>query len=515
MTDTVHDPPPWLAEVALAVPGSVDPAESAGAFLRALVEIGPAVGVSLWHHGGGPPALLARLGIAPGSASAPPLTPIWDAATLTWPLAGAEILRLTLPMPPTAATAWALERVLRGFGTHRVTAAGYASARGAGQALAAVEAERQATLEALRESQSFLTEIVENLPDMIFVKDAADLRFVRFNRAGERLLGFPSEALLGKNDYNFFPREEADFFTSKDREVLASGRLLDIPCEEIQTRLQGIRSLHTKKIPILDATGSPRFLLGISEDITEARAAREALARTSEELRRSNEELRHFATTVSHDLQEPLRAVAGFADLLRGRISASLDDEGREWLDYVVDGARRMQRLVRDLLAYARLGVSGPERGAVDLEALLAAVLEALVLRMAETGAVVTHDPLPVIAADEVQMGQLLQNLIGNALDHGGGQPPRVHVGARQDGDRWVFVVRDEGIGFEQRFADRLFEPFYRLDPGVGSARLGSGIGLAVCKRIVESHGGLIEATGAPGEGATFRFWLPIGSPEI
>src|SRR5262249_54550291 len=219
------------------------------------------------------------------------------------------------------------------------------------QALAFVvdlTAERKAQTE-VRRLQIFLDSIVENLPIMVFVKDATDLRFVRFNRAGEDMLGLKREELIGKSDYDFFPRSEADFFTAKDRAVLAARSLLDIPEETIQTVRQGQRLLHTMKVPILDEDGTPRYLLGISEDITDRKRSERQLAtltdtlqRHAAELERANAELESFSYSVSHDLRAPLRHIDGFTDLLVRHASGQLDEKGRRYLETISASAKSM-----------------------------------------------------------------------------------------------------------------------------------------------------------------------------
>ncbi len=503
------DAPPWLVDVLLAALSSSAPGASAARFVEALVEHGAVSGAGIWRYAGGPPAPKARAGDVGEPPRERPAVAGEAGARRWWPLAADRLLVIRHPGPGTPRTWAALDQAVRAFACHLIAADGNARAAARHEELQRARAELERSHAALRESERFLHQIVENLPDMVFVKDAADLRFVRFNRAGERLLGFERGELIGKNDYDFFPAAEADFFTAKDREVLRNGDLLDIPCEAIQTRAQGVRYLHTKKIPILDDDGQPLYLLGISEDITEQRLNREALARTTEQLERSNEELRQFASTVSHDLQEPLRAVRGFAELLAEHSAAGLDDDAREWLDYVVHGARRMQRLVRDLLTYARLGSAGMRRDPVDLDAVLDDVLDDLALRIASSGARVHRAPLPTVVGDGVQLGQLLLNLVGNALKFAGAEPPEVWIEAARGDGGWSLRVRDAGRGFAADDAERIFEPFRRLVVTDEGDAGGTGIGLAVCKRIVGRHGGSIRATSAPGAGATFDVFLP------
>jgi len=232
------------------------------------------------------------------------------------------------------------------------------------------------------------------------------------------------------------------------------------------------------------------------------------VAERTAELQRSNEELQQFAYVVSHDLQEPLRVVASYVQQLAERYQDKLEAEASELISYALDGAKRMQQLIVDLLAYSRIETTGQEFAPTDCEGVLQRVLSDLRVAIEESGAEVTHDPLPQVMADNVQLGQVLQNLLGNAIKFRSQEPPRIHVSARQEGQQWVFSVRDNGIGINPRYAERIFGIFERLHPRTEYP--GTGIGLAICKKIVERHGGQIGVESEPGKGAAFFFTLPI-----
>lgn len=229
-------------------------------------------------------------------------------------------------------------------------------------------------------------------------------------------------------------------------------------------------------------------------------------ARWVAELKRSNRELEEFAYVASHDLQSPLRKVAGFAELLSESQAPKLDAEAREYIGYIVTGTRRMQRLIEDLLTYSRVGSRQLVAAKVDLNEVLAEVLSDLELTVKAAGARVEAGKLPVIQADRVQMGQLFQNLVSNALKFRGDAAPVVRVGARRQGEGWLLHVADNGIGMEAQYLDQIFKMFRRLH--VVGAYSGTGIGLAVVRRIVERHGGRVWAESRPGEGSTFWFTL-------
>jgi light-regulated signal transduction histidine kinase (bacteriophytochrome) len=239
----------------------------------------------------------------------------------------------------------------------------------------------------------------------------------------------------------------------------------------------------------------------------ERERAQAALQQTAEDLKRSNRDLEQFAYVASHDLQEPLRAVGGYVKLLQLRYPDKLDDKARGYIAGAFDGATRMERLIRDLLAYSR---AGTHRGAMvpaALDPVLDQALSNLQAGIESASATVTRDPMPTLPVDATQMMQLFQNLIGNALKFHGESPLQIHVGARRQAGRWVFSVRDNGIGIEPQYFEKLFQVFQRLH--TRNDYPGTGIGLAICKKIVERHGGSIWVESQPGKGATFYFSIP------
>jgi len=256
-----------------------------------------------------------------------------------------------------------------------------------------------------------------------------------------------------------------------------------------------------------DASGKMTGLRGTVQDITERKQADEKMRRTIAELERSNQELEHFAYVASHDLQEPLRMVSSYTQLLAQHYEGQLDEKARKYIHYAVDGAVRMQTLINDLLTYSRVGRHGKPLQPTDAHAVLGEAIRNLATAIAETQAIISNDDLPKVQADTSQLVQLFQNLLANALKFQGGSRPRIHVSARADGDRWRFAVRDNGIGIEAQYAERVFILFQRLH--TREEYSGTGIGLAVCKRIVERHGGKIWFESEPGKGTTFFFTLP------
>ncbi len=366
-------------------------------------------------------------------------------------------------------------------------------------------AERRRTEEQVR-ARRFLEAIVENMPAMVFVKEAERLSFELFNRAGEQLLGLDRKDLIGKNDYDLFPPDQAAFFQAKDRETLASKVLVDIMEEPIETA-SGRRWLRTKKVPILDEAGTPRFLLGISLDITDRKEAEAALRAAKDATDEANRELEAFSYSVAHDLRAPLRAIDGFSQALLEDYGDKLDAEAQTSLAFMRGGAVRMAELIDDLLMLSRVTRAELARSRVDLSALVRASFRRLsdaepdrrVAVEIEDGLEARGDPrLVAIAVD---------HLCDNAWKFTrGGADARIAFRAA-DGGR--YSLEDNGAGFDMRHASKLFGVFQRLH-GINEFE-GTGIGLATVQRIVHRHGGRISAVGEVGRGATFTFTL---SPE-
>ncbi|MGC2731562.1 MAG: ATP-binding protein [Candidatus Sulfotelmatobacter sp.] len=242
-------------------------------------------------------------------------------------------------------------------------------------------------------------------------------------------------------------------------------------------------------------------------DISTRKKAEASLLNKIDELNRSNEELGQFAYIASHDLQEPLRMVASYTQLLSRRYKGKLDAEADEFIAFAVDGANRMQRLIQDLLAFSRVGTTGKDLHDTSSEEALSQALRNLRTAIQESGALVTHDPMPTVLADEMQLTQLFQNLVGNAIKYQNPGVPRIHVAAaRNGGGKWVFSVKDNGLGIDSQYFEKIFGMFQRLHKREEFA--GTGIGLAICKKIIERHGSSITVESTLGQGSTFSFAL-------
>ncbi|MGP8188632.1 MAG: ATP-binding protein [Methanobacterium sp.] len=266
------------------------------------------------------------------------------------------------------------------------------------------------------------------------------------------------------------------------------------------------------KVVETNEDGNPLRMLGTHTDITDRKQADEQLKRTMEELKRSNMELEQFAYVASHDLQEPLRMVSSFTQLLEKQYKDKLDEHALDYINYAVDGAKRMQLLINDLLSYSRVNSKGGKFEEVDLEKVLDETLSNLELTIEENQAFITRESLPKINANYRQMIQLFQNLIGNALKYRSKETPQIQISTQKEDKQWIFSVEDNGIGIDPKYADRIFMIFKRLH--TNEEYEGTGIGLAITKRIIERHGGNIWVESETGKGSTFYFTIPINNKK-
>jgi PAS domain S-box-containing protein len=373
------------------------------------------------------------------------------------------------------------------------------------EALRESEQVRKAQQELTRANR-FLDAIIEHIPDMLFVKDAKNLAFTRFNRAGEELIGLPRSALLGKTDHDLFPPEDAAFFQAKDRETLASKQQLEIPEEPIQTP-SGERWLHTKKVPILDLDGSPLYLLGISHDITDRKRADAELRASKEHAEAVGKELEAFSYSVAHDLRTPLRGIDGFSQALLEDYGDKLDDVGRRYLGRVREAAQRMAVLIDDLLALSRVTRSELVRERLDLTALAYGSISRLQRLEPDRVVELVIEPGLWVEGDPRLLAIALDNLFGNAWKFTAKvAAPRIELGSEPAANGRSYFVRDNGAGFDPQYAHKLFGVFQRLH--TESEFPGTGIGLATVARIIHRHRGRVWADGSPGAGATFHFTL-------
>jgi PAS domain S-box-containing protein len=370
--------------------------------------------------------------------------------------------------------------------------------------------DRNSAQEKLRSSERFLNSVLENLPSMVFIKEADELRFVRFNRAGEELVGLPRGDLVGKNDHDLFPKQQADAFVRTDREVLASARVLDIPEEPIDTIDKGSRILHTRKIAIRDERGEPRYLLGISDDITDRKDAQLAAEDARAEAERANRAKSEFLSRMSHELRTPLNAVIGFGQLLQ---LDDLDPRQREAVELILKAGRHLLELINEVLDISQIeaGTMSISLEPVHLASVLAEALSLMrpladeaQVRLAsdQSARVDTH-----VLADQQRLKQVLINLLSNAVRYNrrGGE---VSVRSTQLAEgRVEIAVADTGQGMSPEQMLRLFEPFDRLGAEHTDVD-GTGLGLALCRRLMDAMGGVISAESEPGTGSTMRIEL-------
>jgi PAS domain S-box-containing protein len=350
--------------------------------------------------------------------------------------------------------------------------------------------------------------LLEAAPDAMVVVVNQSGEIVLLNVQAEKQFGYRRDELLGQKVTNIIPIGFAERLIADDLRSAedASAQQIGTGIELIAERKDGSEfPIEIMLSPLQSADGT--LVTAAIRDISVRKKAAVVLLQKVDELNRSNEELGQFAYIASHDLQEPLRMVASYTQLLSRRYKGKLDADADEFIAFAVDGASRMQRLIQDLLAYSRVGTKGKELLETSSEDALQQALTNLRGAIEESSAVVTHDPLPIVLADEMQLTQLFQNLVGNAIKYQKPGVPRVHVSAaRNGGKQWDFAVKDNGLGIDPQYFERIFGMFQRLHKRDEFA--GTGIGLAICKKIVERHGGGISVESQPGQGSTFRFAL-------
>ena len=372
-------------------------------------------------------------------------------------------------------------------------------------------AELKQAYDSLQQSELKFKTLAENSPDII---NRMDKRFknVYVNPVVINISGMPPEYFMGKKmDELRIPEEFTVPLIEKAKKVFETGMM-----EEFETEMptiNGLKTFYTYLAPEYDENGETNTVLSVSHDITELKRTENQLKETITELERSNEELQSFAYITSHDLQEPLRNIASFAQLLQGRYKGKLDEDADEFLNFMVEGAIRMKNMIQGLLEYSRIDKTDTGFKETNMNLKVEKAIENLQSIINESSAEITHDNLPAVVANPNQMIRIFQNLISNAIKFRKPQyPPKIHISCKKKKDEYIFSVSDNGIGIEKQYIDRIFEVFKRLH--TMDEYEGTGIGLAIVKRIIEHHGGKIWVESELGKGSTFYFTLPISRNE-
>ena len=367
--------------------------------------------------------------------------------------------------------------------------------------------ERWRAQEALRESEGRLRAIFETAIDGIITIDDRG-RIMSFNPAALRIFGYAPEEVIGENVKVLMPapyhadhaRYLQNYLDTGVRKILGVGR-------EVTGRRKDGSEFPMELSVANTLLGDRQVFTGFVRDISERKRADAELARQAEELTRSNVELEQFAHVASHDLQEPLRTVLSFTQLLQDNYAEHLKGDAEEYLRFITDGVRRMHALVQDLLVCSRIDSQGAPFAPADCNDILQRVLDGLRTSIESHHAEIVVEPLPVVVGDATQLGQVFQNLLANAIKFHGADPPRIRVSAAESDDGWHFAVEDNGIGIDPKYRERIFVIFQRLHTIEEYA--GTGIGLALCKRIANRHGGTIWVESELGQGAVFRLSIP------
>jgi PAS domain S-box-containing protein len=371
--------------------------------------------------------------------------------------------------------------------------------------------ERKKAERALAESEERLNATIKSSPDSIISSDL-NLDIISCNQASMDMYGASSsEELIGLNALELVDPKDRPKLREAAKIALSEERSVTLELNSVTLDGKKVFPVEISGNSIRDAEGNPTGFVAITKDITERKNAEKERETLIGELERSNQELQQFAYIASHDLQEPLRTISSFTQLLARRYKGQIDKDADEFIDFIVDGTNRMQAMIKDLLKYSRVQTRGEEFRPTDVQNALDQALFNLKVTIDENNAEITHDKLPTVIADEKQLIQLFQNLIGNAIKFKKpDEPPKIHILSRKDeeNEEHIFGVSDNGIGMDQQYAGRIFELFQRLH--TRDEYKGTGIGLAVAKKIVERHGGHIWVESEPGAGSTFYFTIPV-----
>lgn len=374
------------------------------------------------------------------------------------------------------------------------------------------EQERMSLLMLVEQQRRRLQNVFDNVPGIVWeskynpATNQQEIVFV--SNYSQTMLGYTPEEWLNEPDFmrKVIHPDDWDSLVEQAKAIFKSGKPGTLEFRFIARDGREV-CVEAPTIFMQNEVDQVIGVCGLFMDVSARKEAEAILAKSAVDLKRSNDELKQFAYVASHDLQEPLRMVGSYLQLIERRYNDSLDSDGREFIAYAVDGANRMKSLLNDLLTYSRVETREQDFTQVNFQKTFHDACKLLEMTISDTGAVITCDLLPKVKGDEDLLRQLFQNLLSNCLKYRGEQPPKIHIGLKRKDKEWLFSVQDNGIGIEEQYLDRIFVIFQKLHPR--GQYPGTGIGLAICKKVVERHGGRIWAESKVGHGSTFYFTLP------
>jgi len=370
--------------------------------------------------------------------------------------------------------------------------------------LKVIETESKQAYEAMKASETRYRRLFETAQDGILILDAETGEINDVNPFLIQMLGYSHKEFLGKKLWGIGLFKDIVSSQNAFSELQEKGY---IRYENLPLETKDGRNINVEFVSNVYLVNGNRVIQCNIRDITKRKHAEEESKILMKELARSNAGLQQFAYVASHDLQEPLRTIASFVQLLEKRYKDKLDEKADEFIDYIVSGVKIMELLIKDLLAYSQVDTKRQNFRPIKCSVALEEAIYNLRSAIKESNAKLTYDLLPTVMADASQLSRLFQNLVGNAIKFRGNKPLKIHISAEHKGDEWVFSIKDNGIGIEPKFFEQIFLVFHRLH--TRNEYKGSGIGLSVCKKIVERHGGRIWVDSEPGKGSTFYFTIP------